>query len=153
VRDKLNKRLYKTPMEACEEVRLVWRNCATYNQPGTPTRRNGDLLADVWEKAWAESRIEDRWLDLQTLKDPAVRAVCIVWGSSVVHGMQSTYACAPQPPASLPCPNAHAQRAVPLRVNHLSSQLKSAVKRLGPGECAGAAAFVLPHSWPSVTVT
>ncbi len=74
VRTKLQKREYATPMEACNDVRQVWRNCATYNPIGHAVRKQGDMLADVWEKAWHESRIEERWAELLVEKDPTVSA-------------------------------------------------------------------------------
>jgi hypothetical protein len=72
VKMKLQRREYATPMEACEDIRLIWRNCATYNQPGNVVRQWGDQLADIWEKVWAESRIEDQWNELMYHRDPSV---------------------------------------------------------------------------------
>lgn len=73
VKHKLATKQYSTPLEVCEDVRLVFRNCATYNQVGNPVRIMGDQLSDIWEKAWAESRIEEQWNQLMYDKDPTVR--------------------------------------------------------------------------------
>jgi hypothetical protein len=72
VKNKIAQRQYKTPLEARDDIRLVWRNCALYNQLGNPVRKFGDYLADVWEKAWAESRIEERYFQLLLQLDPKV---------------------------------------------------------------------------------
>ncbi|KAJ9507805.1 hypothetical protein QJQ45_019284 [Haematococcus lacustris] len=61
IRQKIQRQQYSTPLDVCEDVRLVWRNCATYNQVGTVPRQCGDRLSNIWEHAWAEARFEDQW--------------------------------------------------------------------------------------------
>mmetsp|Transcript_26588 Transcript_26588/g.67724 ORF Transcript_26588/g.67724 Transcript_26588/m.67724 type:complete len:585 (-) Transcript_26588:1605-3359(-) len=75
VKQKLQAKQYATPLEVCEDVRLIWKNCATYNQVGNPVRTMGDQMSDIWEKAWAESRIEEQWNQILFEKDPTGRAV------------------------------------------------------------------------------
>ncbi|KAL6752956.1 hypothetical protein V8C86DRAFT_2737296 [Haematococcus lacustris] len=61
IRQKIQRQQYSTPLDVCEDVRLIWRNCATYNQVGTVPRQCGDRLSNIWEHAWAEARFEDQW--------------------------------------------------------------------------------------------
>ncbi|KAG1673546.1 hypothetical protein FOA52_003846 [Chlamydomonas sp. UWO 241] len=61
---------YRTPMEFREDVRQVWRNCAIFNPPCGPVRVHGDLLSDLWERAWLESNIETAWADVQLRYPP-----------------------------------------------------------------------------------
>uniref|UniRef100_A0A7S3QN04 NET domain-containing protein n=1 Tax=Dunaliella tertiolecta TaxID=3047 RepID=A0A7S3QN04_DUNTE len=62
--------VYKSPLEVRDDLRLVWKNCATYNPPGHPVRNMGDILAAAWENAWAESNMENRWNQHLLQKDP-----------------------------------------------------------------------------------
>lgn len=55
------KRVYASPLEFRDDVRLMFANCRTYNKVGTPVRRMGDGLCDLWEKKWASSGIEQKW--------------------------------------------------------------------------------------------
>ena len=54
-------RQYKSPLDLRDDVRLVWQNCRTYNQPGNPVRKYGENLSDAWEKKWAISGLEKKW--------------------------------------------------------------------------------------------
>ena len=87
VKQKLTKREYSTPLEVCEDIRLIWRNCATYNQPGNVVRIFGDTMADTWERAWAESRMEERWNELMYQKDPSVSSACAAVQCGGVQGV------------------------------------------------------------------
>lgn len=76
IKQKLRERRYSDPREFAAEVRLVWHNCRTYNQLGTPVRQWGDQLSDDWEKKWAETGVEAKWDELMAQRDPqASRAV------------------------------------------------------------------------------
>jgi len=55
------KRAYTSPLEFRDDVRLMFANCRTYNKVGTPVRRMGDGLCDLWEKKWASSGVEQKW--------------------------------------------------------------------------------------------
>jgi hypothetical protein len=72
VRKKLDQGAYQNPLQVRDDLRLVWRNCATYNPPGHVVRNNGDILAAAWENAWAESSMERRWNEYVLQKDPKV---------------------------------------------------------------------------------
>lgn len=77
VRKKLEQGQYRTPLEVRDDLRLVWRNCATYNPPGHVVRKSGDILAAAWENAWAESGMEARWNEYALQRDPKVSlSVC-----------------------------------------------------------------------------
>ncbi len=70
IKQKLKERRYSDPREFAAEVRLVWSNCRTYNQLGTPVRQWGDQLSDDWEKKWAEMGVEAKWDELMAQRDP-----------------------------------------------------------------------------------
>ena len=55
------RRAYSSPLEFRDDVRLMFANCRTYNKVGTPVRRMGDGLCDLWEKKWASSGVEQKW--------------------------------------------------------------------------------------------
>ena len=63
-------RAYTAPSEFRDDVRLMFANCRTYNKVGTPVRRMGDALSDLWEKKWAQQGIEAKWaLEMERQKD------------------------------------------------------------------------------------
>jgi hypothetical protein len=63
-------RVYASPDEFRDDVRLMFANCRTYNKVGTPVRRMGDALSDLWEKKWAQQGIEAKWaLEMERQKD------------------------------------------------------------------------------------
>jgi len=63
-------RAYSAPTEFRDNVRLMFANCRTYNKVGTPVRRMGDALSDLWEKKWAQQGIEAKWaLEMERQKD------------------------------------------------------------------------------------
>jgi hypothetical protein len=72
IKSKLRERKYNDPREFAADVRLVWRNCATYNAVGTPARASGDQLSEDWERKWAELNVEQRWDELVATRDPQV---------------------------------------------------------------------------------
>lgn len=54
-------RMYTSPLEFRDDVRLVWSNCWTYNKPGQDVRIMGDTLSELWEKKWCQAEIEAKW--------------------------------------------------------------------------------------------
>ncbi|EFJ50191.1 hypothetical protein VOLCADRAFT_104017 [Volvox carteri f. nagariensis] len=70
IKTRLRERKYSDPREFAADVRLVWRNCATYNAVGTPVRIMGDQLSEDWERKWAELNVEQRWDALVATRDP-----------------------------------------------------------------------------------
>lgn len=54
-------RHYASPIEFRDDMRLVWRNCRTYNRPGQDVRMMGDTLSELWEKKWCQAEIESKW--------------------------------------------------------------------------------------------
>ncbi|GIL79390.1 hypothetical protein Vretimale_16471 [Volvox reticuliferus] len=70
IKAKLKERGYNDPREFAADVRLVWRNCATYNQLNTPVRTMGDQLSEDWERKWTELKVEQRWDELLATRDP-----------------------------------------------------------------------------------
>ena len=61
VKERLAGKMYSSPLQFRDDVRLIWSNCATYNPVGHPVRQSGDQLSDIFERAWAESSIEQMW--------------------------------------------------------------------------------------------
>lgn len=58
---------------AQDDVELVWKNCAMYNDDMTSdVRLAGDHCKKSWERFWRESGMEGRWLTLQMKLDPSV---------------------------------------------------------------------------------
>ena len=62
------------PKAAC--ARQVWDNCRKYNPVGTPVRAWGDELSALFERKWAEARVEDQWLALQAARLKQVSSSC-----------------------------------------------------------------------------
>lgn len=83
---------YKTPLEVRDDMRLVWKNCSTYNPPGHAVRKSGDVLSNAWEAAWAESRMEERWNEFALQRDPKVGvcSVCVCGSSLLSSGYVGT---------------------------------------------------------------
>lgn len=65
ITSKLDKRLYNTPYEFREDMRLVWSNCFIYNREGTKVRKLGQTAQERWERRWQESLVETLWQDEQ----------------------------------------------------------------------------------------
>jgi len=81
-------RAYAAPSEFRDDVRLMFANCRTYNKVGTPVRRMGDALSDLWEKKWAQQGIEAKWaLEMERQKDEQlVSERADVWNREVGVG-------------------------------------------------------------------
>lgn len=54
-------RQYKDPRDFVADMRLVFENCRTYNQPGHAVRKMGETIAEAWEKKWQTSHILEKW--------------------------------------------------------------------------------------------
>eukprot|EP00891_Asterochloris_glomerata_P002951 jgi/Astpho2/2951/fgenesh1_pg.00050_%23_182_t len=46
---------YDGPLQFCEDMRLVWKNCFTYNAKDSPVGKLGKLGEREWEQRWAAS--------------------------------------------------------------------------------------------------
>lgn len=66
VKNKLQMKAYRSPLEFRDDVDLIWRNCATYNQEGQPARVDGDKCKAAFDRAWRDSGIE---VQLQQIQD------------------------------------------------------------------------------------
>jgi hypothetical protein len=55
VKDKLQKGLYQQPQDFCEDVRLIWVNCFTYNPVGNAVRAVAEKAEKRFENEWANS--------------------------------------------------------------------------------------------------
>lgn len=49
VKSKLQKKQYKTIFEVGADVRLIWKNCMTYNQDGSDFYKLADSLSKKWD--------------------------------------------------------------------------------------------------------
>jgi Bromodomain len=49
---------YANPLEVLEDVRLVWRNCRTFNEPGSDVYKACDELAGYFDQLWKQARLE-----------------------------------------------------------------------------------------------
>jgi hypothetical protein len=54
---------YTSPLEFAVDMRLIWRNCATYNAAGTPVATMGAKMEAAWEQKWQLSGIEQKWAE------------------------------------------------------------------------------------------
>jgi len=51
-------REYDDPLQFRDDVRLVFNNCRTYNQPQHEVTKLGEKLSEAFEKKWATSNVE-----------------------------------------------------------------------------------------------
>ena len=72
VKQKLAQRAYPDPMSFRDDVRLIWKNCALYNQPGHVVRNWGDTMSDLFERLWEEAKLEPKWAEVLYRKNPEV---------------------------------------------------------------------------------
>ncbi|RKO92683.1 Bromodomain-containing protein [Blyttiomyces helicus] len=56
IRSRLDRGLYTSPDKFASDVRLVFRNCFTFNRPGEPVHVQGKDLEAVFEKEWEGRR-------------------------------------------------------------------------------------------------
>uniref|UniRef100_A0A6U0ZKM8 Bromo domain-containing protein n=1 Tax=Polytomella parva TaxID=51329 RepID=A0A6U0ZKM8_9CHLO len=70
VRQRLSERYYKDVRDFASDMRLIWKNCRTYNQPGQTAYNNGEQCSEEFEKAYAEAGLEQQWDEIQMMKDP-----------------------------------------------------------------------------------
>jgi hypothetical protein len=42
----------------CEDVRLVWRNCRAFNEPGSDVVRACDELAGFFDQLWKQAKLD-----------------------------------------------------------------------------------------------
>ncbi len=48
---------YSGPAEALQDVRLVWRNCHSFNEPGSEVYKACDELSGFVDQLWHQSRL------------------------------------------------------------------------------------------------
>ncbi|GMH38477.1 hypothetical protein BSKO_06361 [Bryopsis sp. KO-2023] len=56
---------YKSPLEFRDDMRQIWKNCREYNKEGEPVRIWGDSLCELWNRRWADSKIEERLKEIE----------------------------------------------------------------------------------------
>ena len=70
VKSKLRNKKYKTIFEVGQDVRLIWKNCMTYNQDGSDFYK----LADALHKKWDE-KYNKLLQDMAMSNNPAAHAM------------------------------------------------------------------------------
>ena len=57
VMSRLNKNRYASAEGVMEDVRLVWGNCRTFNEPGSEGFKAAEELAGFAEQLWKQARL------------------------------------------------------------------------------------------------
>lgn len=52
IRQNLNDNYYDEPADVNSDMKLMFKNCYTYNPPGSPVNGAGKALQAVWEEKW-----------------------------------------------------------------------------------------------------
>lgn len=55
---RLENGFYPSPAAVAEDVRLVWRNCRTFNEPGSDVYKSCDELAGFFDQLWKQAKLE-----------------------------------------------------------------------------------------------
>ncbi len=55
---RLENGLYVSAAAVAEDVRLVWRNCRTFNEPGSDVSKSCDELAGFFDQLWKQAKLE-----------------------------------------------------------------------------------------------
>ncbi|GKY95965.1 hypothetical protein MPSEU_000557000 [Mayamaea pseudoterrestris] len=71
VKTKLRGKQYKTIFEVGHDVRLIWKNCMTYNQDGSDFHKLADVLSKKWDEKYNKLLGE---MALSTSSDPTIAA-------------------------------------------------------------------------------
>lgn len=58
IASRLESNLYGSPGAVAEDVRLVWRNCRTFNEPGSDVYKSCDELAGFFDQLWKQAKLE-----------------------------------------------------------------------------------------------
>ncbi|PRW57142.1 transcription factor GTE8-like [Chlorella sorokiniana] len=59
IQKRLSDGAYDSPLQFCDDVRLVWSNCLRYNPPGNPVRDLGDTAAQQFDELWEQEVVAD----------------------------------------------------------------------------------------------
>lgn len=70
-------RQYADPLQFRDDVRQVWKNCASYNPVDTQVGKAGIAFSDKFEKDWSKFMVEDKWNQLQLAKQQEVQVSCL----------------------------------------------------------------------------
>jgi len=68
VKKKLDERKYDSPLEFCADMRLIWDNCALYNEPTTDAGHMGEVMRGEFETAWLNSGLEQYATEEQAIR-------------------------------------------------------------------------------------
>ncbi len=49
---------YASAAAVAQDVRLVWRNCRTFNEPGSDVVKSCDELAGFFDQLWKQAKLE-----------------------------------------------------------------------------------------------
>jgi hypothetical protein len=58
IESKLEGGAYTSPAAVAEDVRLVWRNCRTFNEPGSDVYKSCDELAGFFDQLWKQAKFD-----------------------------------------------------------------------------------------------
>ena len=58
VLDKAQRGDYADELGALEDVRLVWRNCRSFNEPGSEVYKSCDELAGFVDQLWRQAKLD-----------------------------------------------------------------------------------------------
>lgn len=58
VASRLESGAYSSAAGVAQDVRLVWRNCRTFNEPGSDVVRSCDELAGFFDQLWKQAKLE-----------------------------------------------------------------------------------------------
>ena len=66
-------REYTDPMQFRDDMRLIWKNCATYNGPDSVVGKAGMFFSEKFEREWSKNMLEDKWQQAQLAKQQAAQ--------------------------------------------------------------------------------
>lgn len=64
---------YTDPMQFRDDMRLIWRNCATYNAAESIVGKAGLFFSEKFEREWSKHMLEDKWQQAQLAKQQAAQ--------------------------------------------------------------------------------
>jgi hypothetical protein len=76
---RLESGFYASAAAVHEDVRLVWRNCRTFNEPGSDVSKSCDELAGFFDQLWKQAKLEKA----------AVRSLCTPSVMNLPEGLES----------------------------------------------------------------
>ena len=81
VKKKITDRKYKSIQEACEDVRLVWTNCMTYNADGSDFFKLAKTMSKRWEEKYSKL-VADHNLDVGGGSAPSSSSMMMMDGGA-----------------------------------------------------------------------